>query len=158
VGIGQTFEAKDRDIGWNGKPRDLHDRPGIDPLDHDMDSGAELGCLIVKCKMRGRPSGVARRTRVEIEGAIAELRENGLRHDHRRHERDQPRPPQQIRTEGSELGGGLDQYDGELRTMPEQGGRQHTSLGGTRKENDGVEHAFRGCGRRRWRVADGQVL
>ena len=59
-----------------------------------MERGAELPGLVVERKMRRRPSRIARRTGMKIEGAVAEPGEHAWRDDFRRHERDQPGPAQ----------------------------------------------------------------
>jgi hypothetical protein len=84
--------------------RDVDDRAGVDLLDHDMDRGAELRCPLVKREMRRRPAGVIGRTRMEIDGAVTELRKNARRDNFRGHERDQPRPFKQIRIERGQIG------------------------------------------------------
>src|SRR5882757_6243278 len=110
-----------------------------------MDRCAEFGFPMVKCKMCGRPSGVAGRTGMEIEGAVAQASEDRRRDDDGRRERDQPGPAQQIGVQGVEIGRAADGYHRQTRIMPKQHVRERELLGRTRKQNDRIEH----CGLRK---------
>ncbi len=79
---------------------------------------------------------------MKIEGPGAELAHARVRHDHRRHEGDQPLAGQYVRIHVCELARPLDRQHGERRVVAEQRGRQNRSFDRAGKEDDGIEHEF----------------
>ena len=98
--ISQPLQAEHGSIRRNRKLRDVDDRAGIDLFDHDMRGCAEFGCPMVEREMRRRPSGIAGRTGMKIESAVAEPIENSRGDDDRRRECNQPGPPQHVGIQG----------------------------------------------------------
>ena len=105
-----------------------------------MNGRTELHCPFVKRKMRRRPSGVARRTGVKIEGAVAEPGKRVVRDDFRSYEGNQPGSRKQGRVQVGQIGSGSGLYDVEERIVPAQYRRHRNVLRFTRQQNDGVEH------------------
>jgi len=77
---------------------------------------------------------------MKIEGAIAKLSEDRLRHDHRCREPDQPGPAQHLGAEGVERGGADGRYHRKMRIVTKQHVRQRALLDLARQQNDRIEH------------------
>ena len=77
-----------------------------------MRGGAEFGGALVEREMRGRKTGITRRSRMKIVGPKAEPIEHVSRHDDAGDERDQPRGGERIRLQRVEVGQRFDRDDG----------------------------------------------
>jgi hypothetical protein len=66
-------------------------------------SSPELGGALVKLKMRRRPSGIIRWSRMKVDRAIAEPGQRARRNDFRCHVGNQPRPREKIGAERRQI-------------------------------------------------------